>query len=269
MRQGEFNQQVRLSYARRVRELWYALPGGFSAGESVELIAAVAWRPLQLDRSWLHDLRPKAAGPGSDGLWPVPARCSVFLFERTAAFPGRIGIRNHSLFRQALKKMVTKLPVSGTATAPSTTSAGPEEPVMEKSATEWVEVAKQARNEGRADDAMRAVETAIELCRGKGDTAGLITCIKALGHLEADRKDFPASAAAYLEALELARQGQDPLVIAHTVRHLGDALSRLGETRDAEAAYLEALAIYETHAGDAALDHANALGKFARLLDSP
>ena len=76
---------------------------GAVPGDSVEHITAVAWRPLQLDRGWFHDLRPKAARSGSDGLWSVPARCSVFLFERTAAFPGRIGIRGHSLFRQALR----------------------------------------------------------------------------------------------------------------------------------------------------------------------
>lgn len=137
-----------------------------------------------------------------------------------------------------------------------------------KSAGELIEDAKRAREDSRLDDALRYVSRAIELCRNSNDQMGLIASIKALGHLEADRKDYRASAAAYREALELARRNPDPLVIAHTVRHLGDVLTRLGEASYAEVAYAEAVALYQAHVGESVLDHANALRAFARLMDA-
>jgi tetratricopeptide (TPR) repeat protein len=135
------------------------------------------------------------------------------------------------------------------------------------SASDLIESARQARIENRADDALRDVKQAIALCRVHDDRAGLIAAIKALGHLEADREDLQASAQAYGEALDLARQQADPLVLAHTLRHLGDAMSRLGDTQSAQASYAEALALYQAHAGDGGLDHANALRACALLMD--
>ena len=109
---------------------------------------------------------------------------------------------------------------------------------------------------------MRAVEQALALCRDNGDQAGLITSIETLGHIEADRINFRASAEAYREALGLARGSPDPLALAHTERQLGDALSRL------ETAYLEAVEFYEKHIDGHELDCANALAAVARLMDS-
>ena len=70
-----------------------------------------------------------------------------------------------------------------------------------------------------------------------------------------------------LEVL-LARAAGDPLVIAHRVRHLGDAYRRLDRAESAEPHYVEAVAIYRRNPESKPLDVANALRGFAILKES-
>ena len=69
----------------------------------------------------------------------------------------------------------------------------------------------------------------------------------------------------YTIAVGLARAGNDSLVLAHRLRHLGDAYRRLGRAALAEPCYREALSIYRQHQGAKLLDVANALRGFAIL----
>ena len=69
----------------------------------------------------------------------------------------------------------------------------------------------------------------------------------------------------YLVAVALARPRSDRLVLAHRVRHLGDAYRRLGWVALAESCYLEALSIYRQHQSTKPLDLANTLRGFALL----
>jgi tetratricopeptide (TPR) repeat protein len=62
-----------------------------------------------------------------------------------------------------------------------------------------------------------------------------------------------------------ARAGEDPLRLAHRVRHLGDAYYYAGRTTSAESCYLEALSIYRRHERTRPLDLANAIRSFAVL----
>jgi tetratricopeptide (TPR) repeat protein len=62
-----------------------------------------------------------------------------------------------------------------------------------------------------------------------------------------------------------ARTGDDPLRLAHRVRHLGDAYYYSGRPASAEACYLEALSIYRGHERTRPLDLANAVRSFAVL----
>lgn len=138
---------------------------------------------------------------------------------------------------------------------------------MSETPEELIEAAARARQHGQLDDALRDIDLAIALSRREGNRPGLIASLKLLGHVQADRRNLEASVSAYVEALQLARASPDPMLVAHTARHLGDAYLRVGDTTRAAPAYAEALALYESHPGDAGLDHANALRSLALLLD--
>lgn len=63
------------------------------------------------------------------------------------------------------------------------------------------------------------------------------------------------------------RKIDDPLRLAHAVRHLGDAYYYAGRWSLAEPCYLEALSIYRRHEKRQPLDLANAIRSFAVLKD--
>ena len=63
------------------------------------------------------------------------------------------------------------------------------------------------------------------------------------------------------------RRVDDPLRLAHTVRHLGDAYYYAGRASMAEPCYVEALSIYRRHEHRQPLDLANAIRSFAVLKD--
>lgn len=63
------------------------------------------------------------------------------------------------------------------------------------------------------------------------------------------------------------RKADDPLRLAHAVRHLGDAYYYAGRASLAEPCYVEALSIYRRHEDRRPLDLANAIRSFAVLKD--
>ena len=77
-----------------------------------------------------------------------------------------------------------------------------------------------------------------------------------------------ASVLKYKLAAAIARAFGEPLLLAHRVRHLGDAYRRLGRAELAEPSYIEALSIYRQHEEARPLDVANALRGFAILKES-
>ena len=76
---------------------------------------------------------------------------------------------------------------------------------------------------------------------------------------------------AYLLKCKLAvaslRKVDDPLRLAHAVRHLGDAYYYARRPAQAEPCYIEALSIYRRHEHTQPLDLANAIRSFAVLKD--
>lgn len=68
-------------------------------------------------------------------------------------------------------------------------------------------------------------------------------------------------------AVASLRKADDPLKLAHTVRHLGDAYYYAGRMSLAESCYVEALATYRQHEDRRPLDLANAIRSFAVLKD--
>lgn len=67
--------------------------------------------------------------------------------------------------------------------------------------------------------------------------------------------------------LAKSRKTDDPLRLAHAVRHLGDAYYYAGRAKQAETCYAEALSIYRRHTHAQPLDLANAIRSFAVLKD--
>ena len=63
------------------------------------------------------------------------------------------------------------------------------------------------------------------------------------------------------------RKADDPLRLAHAVRHLGDAYYYAGRSAQAESCYAEALSIYRGNEQRRPLDFANAIRSFAVLKD--
>ena len=71
----------------------------------------------------------------------------------------------------------------------------------------------------------------------------------------------------YRIAVAACRKG-DPLRLAHTVRHLGDAYRQARQDHLAEPCYVEALETYRQHPNEQPLDLANALRGFALLKEN-
>jgi tetratricopeptide (TPR) repeat protein len=89
-----------------------------------------------------------------------------------------------------------------------------------------------------------------------------------LGQLERDRKNIGAALKHYQIAVELLRKQDDPLALAHTIRHVADILRGEGNLEPAQRHYEEALAIYyDAHETTPPLDLANALRGYALLME--
>jgi tetratricopeptide (TPR) repeat protein len=114
-----------------------------------------------------------------------------------------------------------------------------------------IEAAWQARREGRHGDAERQLLQVITTSRRTGLRIELIRALKALAHVVRD--------------LGLSRAQGDALLLAHTVRHLGDLHRAAGRVADAERCYHEALSLYRASPAPPPLDLANALRPLALL----
>jgi len=68
-------------------------------------------------------------------------------------------------------------------------------------------------------------------------------------------------------AVAKSRRVDDPLRLAHAVRHLGDAYYYARRAEQAEPCYVEALSIYRSREHARPLDLANAIRSFAVLKD--
>jgi tetratricopeptide (TPR) repeat protein len=78
-------------------------------------------------------------------------------------------------------------------------------------------------------------------------------------------KDGPMARLCYEEAVVLLREADQPLVLAHTIRHLGDVYLEQGRPDLAEPCYHEALGLYRRHTDESSLDFTNAVRSLAVL----
>jgi tetratricopeptide (TPR) repeat protein len=129
-------------------------------------------------------------------------------------------------------------------------------------------IASQARREHRHADARKDLVEAVRLARTGEDQIGLAKALTALGQIERDLGNGNAALQHYEQAAAIYRQGSDPLRIAHTIRHLADILQDEGRLQQAEPLYREALALYLSNKQTPPLDLANAIRGLALLTTS-
>jgi tetratricopeptide (TPR) repeat protein len=131
---------------------------------------------------------------------------------------------------------------------------------------EWISNGYQARRDHRLDDARSCFSQALNLSGASGDKLQTAQAHSGLGQIERDRKNIGAALKHYQLAVELYRKQDNPLALAHTIRHVADIL--LGEKNldQARHHYEEALAIYRAHEETPPLDLANALRGYGLLM---
>ena len=125
----------------------------------------------------------------------------------------------------------------------------------------------QARRERRMDDAKRIFAEAVNAARLSKDRPWLAQAYTELGRTERDLHETDAALRHYEEAAAVYRRLDEPLRLAHTVRHVGDILREDGKLEPAGPCYREALEIYRAHPETPPLDLANAIRGYALLED--
>ena len=104
-----------------------------------------------------------------------------------------------------------------------------------------------------------------EILERAGAMKELSVALGKLGHVVLDRDDPDRARTLFGKAVAAAREADDPLRLAHAVRHLGQADHRLGRLESARRCYEEALDLYDRAGPAHPLDHANALRPMAAL----
>jgi tetratricopeptide (TPR) repeat protein len=124
----------------------------------------------------------------------------------------------------------------------------------------------EARKENRPAEARDLFATAVERCKKSNDRLLLAHALCGLGQIERDLGNAGEALKHYGAAVELRRNQDSPLLLAHTVRHVADILrEQQGQPEKAMLCYEEALEIYRGHAETAALDLANAIRGYALM----
>lgn len=137
---------------------------------------------------------------------------------------------------------------------------------MNNAIEELIARAGQHRRERKPADAAREWAEAVELSRQHMDIPNLVRSLCGAAQTARDLARNLEAAELYEEAVSLGRnQNNDPLFLAHTVRHLGDVRRHLGQHEAAQSCYEEALKFYRGEPEANPLDLANALRPFAIL----
>ncbi len=131
-------------------------------------------------------------------------------------------------------------------------------------AREMILAGHQARRDERAKEAKALFVQAFE---GADSLDDRVDALRGWANAESDLGAFSESAARYAEAVARLRGLDEPLKLAHTVRHLGDVLRRAGRMGEALPCYEEAMGIYREHPEAEPLDLGNALRGYGLLLE--
>ena len=123
--------------------------------------------------------------------------------------------------------------------------------------------------EATPDAVMARVEAdlvrACEICEQMDAKPEHSVALGKLGHVALDLGDPDRARTLFEKSVAVAREANDPLRLAHAVRHLGQVNHRLGRLESAGHCYAEALDLYDKSGTAHPLDHANALRPMAAL----
>ena len=137
---------------------------------------------------------------------------------------------------------------------------------MKNAIEELITRAAQLRRDRNPTDAAREWAEAVDLSRQRNDIPSLIRCLKGSAETERDLGRNREAGNLYEEAVSLCRtQNDNALLLAHTVRHLGDVRRHIGQEEGAQRCYQEALDLYRREPKANPLDLANTLRPFAIL----
>ena len=139
---------------------------------------------------------------------------------------------------------------------------------MSESIDSLLTQATRARLKQRFGDARRDLQQAVEMGSRSKDQPRLARALAALGQIERDLHNADDALRLYEEAVEIYRQLNSSLKVAHTGRHVADILREMGRLAAAETSYSEALGIYRAHPETAPLELANALRGYALLKEA-
>ena len=106
---------------------------------------------------------------------------------------------------------------------------------------------------------------ACEICEQVDAKPELSVALGKLGHVALDLEDTDQARTLFEKSVAVAREANDPLRLAHAVRHLGQVNHRLGRLESAGRCYEEVLDLYDKAGTAHPLDHANALRTMAAL----
>ena len=106
---------------------------------------------------------------------------------------------------------------------------------------------------------------ACEISGQAGATQELSVALGKLGHVALDLDQPDKARTLFEDSVAVAREADDPLRLAHAVRHLGQVNQRMGRLDSAGRCYEEALDLYDRDGTAHPLDHANALRPMALL----
>lgn len=133
----------------------------------------------------------------------------------------------------------------------------------------WKAMQSPATDEATRSAVLARVEAdlvrACEICEQAGARKELSIALGKLGHVVLDRDDPDRARTLFAESVVVARELDDPLRLAHAVRHLGQVNHRLGRLESAARCYEEAVDLYDQAGTAHALDHANAIRPMAML----
>jgi tetratricopeptide (TPR) repeat protein len=99
----------------------------------------------------------------------------------------------------------------------------------------------------------------------KGWSIVFILALSGLGQIERDRGNLDTAQRNYADALTNCRSYGDPLLTAHTARHLGDIYRENRLAEQAEPLLTEAIAVYRQNLNTKILGLANAIRPLALL----
>jgi tetratricopeptide (TPR) repeat protein len=123
----------------------------------------------------------------------------------------------------------------------------------------------KARTEHRLADAHLAYAEAVDICRREGNQTLLAKSHTRLGGIERDLGETEEALSLYQQAAVIQRELEEPLNLAHTIRHIADILRESDQLEQAAPYYDEALILYRRSPETKSLDLANTLRGIALL----